>query len=458
FTDTKDLKAGVQYCYIIYAQFPAPGRGESIASREICIMVDQDIPYITNVSVTRTSTTDGAMRVTWTQPQNVDKLKPPFRYRLYRKEGQQPAGTYTFVREFNRLIDTTYLDQGLNTLEKSYRYKLEFYQSATAGGTATVLRDSTSASSVFLTVAPSEGENRSFTLNWTYNVPWRNNVLQHTVYRRESTGGEPVPIANVAASATGGTFVDTGTEAAPLERGKTYCYYVQTSGTYQLAGIKEPLLNNSQEICALLPKLVCPPELTIDQLNCDAFLASPTNPPYQNVLTWVPKNTGDCTADIKNYTVYFKGPGQAEYTQLAQVPGNVTTYTHTGLESFAGCYVVTATDVNGTESAFSNEQCKDNCFYFMLPNIITPNGDGKNDVFRPDPKARFIKSVKFTVFNRWGVKVYEGNDKDINWPGTDSNGSRLTDGVYYYEAQVEFFTIDPANASKKYKGWVEIVR
>ncbi|WP_235925580.1 T9SS type B sorting domain-containing protein [Pontibacter burrus] len=461
FTDNNKgagLPAGVQYCYIIYATFPSPGRGESIASQEVCVMVDQDIPYITNVSVTRTSTTNGAIQVKWTQPRELDDLTPPFEYRLLRKEGQQNATTgYVQVFSTRRLSDTTFLDQGLNTLEKSYRYKLEFYQSATAGGQPTVLRDTTSASSVFLTVTPSDNENTNITLNWTYNVPWRNNIQQHTVYRREGTTGTYTEIAKVTASASGGTYVDSGSGTAPLERGKTYCYYVQTSGTYQLAEIEDPLLNNSQEICAELPKLVCPPVLTLDELNCDAFLANPTDPPYQNVLTWQPQITGDCTDEIQFYTVYFKGPGQTEYTELAQVPPTQTTYTHTGLESFAGCYVVTATDVNGTESEFSNEECKDNCFFFMLPNIITPNGDNLNDVFRPDPRSRFIRSIKFMVFNRWGVKVFEGNDKNINWPGTDSDGKRLTDGVYYYEAQVEFFTIDPANASKKYKGWVEIV-
>jgi gliding motility-associated-like protein len=103
--------------------------------------------------------------------------------------------------------------------------------------------------------------------------------------------------------------------------------------------------------------------------------------------------------------------------------------------------------------------CKDNCFFFLLPNIITPNGDGKNDVFRPDPRAAFIRSTKFTVFNRWGVKVYESSaDPYINWPGTNNDGKRLNDGIYYYEAEVDFITIDPAKERTKYKGWVEIVR
>lgn len=34
----------------------------------------------------------------------------------------------------------------------------------------------------------------------------------------------------------------------------------------------------------------------------------------------------------------------------------------------------------------------------------------------------------------------------------------LADGVYYYQAEVEFFMLDPKQARKTFKGWVEIVR
>lgn len=124
-------------------------------------------------------------------------------------------------------------------------------------------------------------------------------------------------------------------------------------------------------------------------------------------------------------------------------------------------YVVTATDFSGNESAVSNEVCKENnCFYFSLPNIFTPNGDNKNDVFKPDDKRpSFIKSTKFTVFNRWGAKLSDsGADPRINWAGVDNGGSRVPDGIYYYQAEVEFHALDPQNARRTYKGWVEIVR
>jgi gliding motility-associated-like protein len=452
------LQAGAEYCYVIYAEFPAPGGGKSIASVEACVALERDIPYITNVTVDRTDVSNGQITVRWTQPgAGVERLNAPYEYRLYRKVGQEPGGAYQQVFTSRRLTDTVYVNNGLNTEENAYRYKLEFYSTRTPGGpTPDLLRDSTSASSVRLAAVPTSTQDElAVTLNWTYNVPWRNEALEHQIYR--VVGNDLVEIGSVSATATGGTFTDRGSNAAPLERGQTYCYVVRTQGTYQIEGLPEPLRNFSQQVCVELPLIICPPELTLDVLDCEAFFANPTQPPYQNVLNWVPQITGDCTDEIDFYTVYFRGPGETEYRQLATT--QETTYTHTGLESFAGCYYVTATSLAGEESAPSNEECKDNCFFFQLPNIITPNSDGKNDVFRPDPRALFIRSTKFSVFNRWGVKVYESSDDPyINWPGTDNNGKRLNDGIYYYEAEVEFITIDPARARSKYKGWVEIVR
>ncbi|ARS37817.1 hypothetical protein CA264_10785 [Pontibacter actiniarum] len=454
------LEAGVEYCYIIYATYPPLGRGESLASNEACVVIDQDIPYLTNVTVDETDETNGQITVKWSQPMEVDNLTPPLEYRLFRKEGMEPGSGFVEVKRTQNMSDTAFVDRGLNTVENAYRYRLEFYQTPTPGGQPTVLRDSTEASSVYLDVVASEDIDKDIALTWTYEVSWNNAVLQHYIYRRQ--GNDFVLIDSVSATATGGSYTDSGTFGGEeLLRGEEYCYYVTTAGTYQIEGLPEPLLNNSQQVCTTLPKLVCPPELSLDVLDCELFAQNPVQPPYQNVLNWVPSISGDCTDEIAYYTVYYKPTLDAEYTVLDTT--TETTYTHSGLQSFAGCYVVTATDVLGRESEFSNEECKDNCISFILPNIITPNGDNLNDVFRPKVKA-FIKSMKFKVFNRWGVQVYssstatEGEELYINWPGVDSDGNRLTDGTYYYEAEVEFYTLDPSKARAKYKGWVEIVR
>jgi gliding motility-associated-like protein len=55
-----------------------------------------------------------------------------------------------------------------------------------------------------------------------------------------------------------------------------------------------------------------------------------------------------------------------------------------------------------------------------LPNAFTPDGDGINDLFG--------EGVHLTIFNRWGLLVYEGT---TGWDGTH-NGRNVSPGTYYY--------------------------
>ncbi|MFN3315405.1 MAG: gliding motility-associated C-terminal domain-containing protein, partial [Raineya sp.] len=134
----------------------------------------------------------------------------------------------------------------------------------------------------------------------------------------------------------------------------------------------------------------------------------------------------------------------------------------------AGCYAVAAVDKAGNEGDLSNEVCVDNCINFLLPNAFTPNNDQVNDVFKPYEdeiySVRFIERIEFEVYNRWGKKVFEG-DKDIriNWAGNTqiqegTSNKILPAGTYYYVARVRFFRLDPKEAEKVYKGWVQIVK
>ena len=60
----------------------------------------------------------------------------------------------------------------------------------------------------------------------------------------------------------------------------------------------------------------------------------------------------------------------------------------------------------------------------FVPNIITPNGDPKNECFVVDESIVGLVSLK--VFNRWGKEVYYSSAYDNRW-----NGGDLSSGVYY---------------------------
>jgi gliding motility-associated-like protein len=65
----------------------------------------------------------------------------------------------------------------------------------------------------------------------------------------------------------------------------------------------------------------------------------------------------------------------------------------------------------------------------VIPNVITPNNDGNNDLFVIDglkPESKLL------VVNRWGNVVFETDDYQNDWNGKDLNGLPLLDGVYTY--------------------------
>jgi gliding motility-associated-like protein len=68
---------------------------------------------------------------------------------------------------------------------------------------------------------------------------------------------------------------------------------------------------------------------------------------------------------------------------------------------------------------------------FQIPNVFTPDGDSKNDVFKALVKEGV--SFKLTIYNRWGAKVFESEDPETAWNGKSLNeGAECPAGVYYY--------------------------
>ena len=91
------------------------------------------------------------------------------------------------------------------------------------------------------------------------------------------------------------------------------------------------------------------------------------------------------------------------------------------------------------------------CADFTVPNVFTPNNDGRNDDFvihilNPS-------TYRIDIYDRWGKEMYTSADPTVYWNGRITGTQYLVpDGIYYYIIKATCGT----NSYVK-KGFVQVV-
>ncbi len=460
FVDETVQKAA-NYCYRVTAEFARRGgegnnpfnRVQSLPSGEVCAQLALDIPLITEVSVQETGTNDGAISLTWTRPLTTDfdtlEFVGPYTYQLWRSEG---VGTEDFQEipearfsslTFAAMTDTTFTDSGLNTVATGYTYRVTFY----TGENEVKYGQSPDASSVFLF---SQSANRTNTLFWDVEVPWSNYAFDLFLLDDEGV------IADSLGQVEEAPFVHR-----ELVNEEEYCYLLKSTGSYFLDQIPDPLINFSQKICAIPLDTIppCPPLLSIKNIctHPDEFSTQdPDN--LVNILQWVVDECDFFEDDIAEFLIYYSQSENEEAELIAQLPADQREFSHSPEFGLTGCYSLRAVDQAGNISEMSNRVCKSNCPVYNLPNAFTPNGDGFNDLFVPYRPYLFVERVDFQIYNRWGQKVFETSDPEINWDGTNFSGTELAEGTYHYRARVFFIDLSGEESYLFKRGFIQLIR
>jgi gliding motility-associated-like protein len=346
------------------------------------------------------------------------------------------------VNSLADLQDSCFTDAGLNTLGNPYSYRVDFY---TQGNTNTVFASSLAASTIYLRVSPSNQRNQ---LNWSENVPWNN--VEYTIFRQNDQGG-----FDSLATQANSSYTDLD-----LQNGTAYCYLIRSLGNYGVDNLPEDIINRSQIACATPfdNEPPCPPMLEVDDI-CDEQVDCTDPRNLVNLLLWNNVNLDCASTDTRAYRVYYAPSINDALSPIDRIDGEGnTSYEHTPDFGIAGCYAVTAIDSVGNESALSNTVCVDNCPLYELPNTFTPNGDGRNDLFRPYPYC-FIAQIELEVYNRWGQLVFTTTNPDIDWDGTNLNGDPLSEGTYVYTCRVFEQRVDGSVPQEQLlRGYIELIR
>ena len=199
--------------------------------------------------------------------------------------------------------------------------------------------------------------------------------------------------------ASGATIIGTGSPCTPTPTVSfpgTYTYYVNEAGTCSSTLI--PVIVEVNGVFAV-----------IGATPNSGFM------PLDVVFT-----NGSSTGGTITYTWNF-GDGSATTNEFEP------NHTYTSL----GNYLASLTVTDGTCSASASIiiEVKGESS-ILIPNVFTPNGDGKNDMFTVD--GTNLESVEADIFNRWGLKMYSWNQVNGSWNGRTTSGTEVPDGTYFY--------------------------
>lgn len=143
----------------------------------------------------------------------------------------------------------------------------------------------------------------------------------------------------------------------------------------------------------------------LDTTKAVPVLVTDGSPPY--TINWLIPGNGIIPIDTINNTYYF----MQQY-----VPSNET-------------YTITVNDQCNKKDTLTISLTTINCTV-IVPNIITADGNGINDVFKINGLENFPGSA-LIVFNRWGHKIYSNDDYKNDWKPTVNNS-----GTYFYTLNI----------------------
>jgi len=164
--------------------------------------------------------------------------------------------------------------------------------------------------------------------------------------------------------------------------------------------------------------------------------------------------TNETCIDANDGTAWVEvAGGTSPYTYLWSTYHNIDSVTN--LEP--GEYYVTVTDIHNCfdKDTILIKPGTEDCYitHIYIPNIFSPDGRGnpENEYLRVYGKG--IKTIDFTIFDRWGNVVFHTTDINIGWDGTYKGEPALV-GDYTYVIKVSYLN----GNNEALKGHIYLIR
>jgi len=122
--------------------------------------------------------------------------------------------------------------------------------------------------------------------------------------------------------------------------------------------------------------------------------------------------------------------------------------------SEAGVYTLSiVSHCTNTQLTYTISRASCKCEVWM-PNVVTPNQDGHNDVLQPEFDDH-ISKIDLKVFDRWGRVIYRTQDQQEEWNPLESN-QHVSEGVYFWS--LRYYCADRPQEKLDKSGVINVLR
>ena len=95
-------------------------------------------------------------------------------------------------------------------------------------------------------------------------------------------------------------------------------------------------------------------------------------------------------------------------------------------------------------------------FTIYVPNAFTPDGNGKNEIFKPVMDGFDEDDYTLYIFNRWGDLIFESHNMEVGWDGKFARQDfQVQDGVYTWKIVAG---LKDSSDSKMFVGHVSLLK
>jgi gliding motility-associated-like protein len=157
--------------------------------------------------------------------------------------------------------------------------------------------------------------------------------------------------------------------------------------------------------------------------------------PFNNYSPQIKNPTGNYLNDTANWVlisgIYNAAGGEqfitiGNYTDTTLLGDTLNTFPPGSTDN--SYYFID--DVSVTDLTVITESPCANKLLDSIPNIITPNGDDRNEGWKISDTCFIVN--KIIIYDRWGIKIFETTRSAEAWDGHTTSGLPCSEGIYYF--------------------------